>query len=216
MSTTTDFDSLKEHILEMVTKDPMVKYIFMGWVQEQFAEKIDLKKLLDEMREFREESNQRFEEINKRFEEINKRFEVQDRKMEQGFKRLEQKIDRLGTRWGLQAETSFRDALASILYDFADVNVSIWREHDDRGHVYGHPCPIELDVVIADPQCLVVAEIKSKANRNDVAAFYRITQVYQEKTGVKPDRCILIAAEIEPSAKELAQRLQVDIFGEER
>jgi len=54
----------------------------------------------------------------------------------------------LGSRWGLQSEKAFRDALAGTLEQNFGVQVVNVNEYDDRGEVFGRPDQVELDVII--------------------------------------------------------------------
>jgi hypothetical protein len=54
-------------------------------------------------------------------------------------RRFERSIGALGSRWGLQSEQAFRDALAGILEESFGVQVINVNEYDDQGEVFGKP-----------------------------------------------------------------------------
>nr|VFK43237.1 MAG: PD-(D/E)XK nuclease superfamily protein [Candidatus Kentron sp. TC] len=78
-------------------------------------------------------------------------------------KRLERSIGSLGSRWGIQAESVFRDAPAGILVESFGVEVIDINEFDDEGIVFGRPDQVELDVIIKNG-LLIVCELESSVN----------------------------------------------------
>ena len=94
-----------------------------------------------------EESNKRWDESKKQWDENSKRWEEADKKfyemlaeiraLDQKFdKKFESTIGALGSRWGIAAESSFRDALKDILDSRFDVETLNITEYDEEGIVF--------------------------------------------------------------------------------
>ena len=224
MASVSKIEPIKQLILETLKTDPTVKYEILGWVTEQFVPKVDLNKVLEEIRISREYSDKRFEAIDKRFEEqvaeikalrvdTNKRFEEQRADTNKRFDSVNIKIDALGSRWGLISESAFREGLLSIVEDLFNGKVEKWRVLDKEGYVYGHSCEVELDIVISNGK-LILGEIKASVNKSEVAAFKRIVQFYEKETNNKPDRILIITPFVDTRALSLAARLGIEIFTE--
>ena len=231
MASVSKIEPIKQLILETLKTDPTVKYEILGWVTEQFVPKVDLNKVLEEIRISREYSDKRFEAIDKRFEAIDKRFEEQvaeikalrvdtNKRFEEQradtnkrFDSVNIKIDALGSRWGLISESAFREGLLSIVEDLFNGKVEKWRVLDKEGYVYGHSCEVELDIVISNGK-LILGEIKASVNKSEVAAFKRIVQFYEKETNNKPDRILIITPFVDTRALSLAARLGIEIFTE--
>jgi len=264
MASVSKIEPIKQLILETLKTDPTVKYEILGWVTEQFVPKVDLNKVLEEIRISREYSEKRFEAVDKRFEAVDKRFEAVDKRFEainkrfeavdkrfeeqaaeikalredtnkrfdeqreymdnrfnavdkhfeeqdKTIKKIDNKLGALGSRWGIMAESAFREGLISIVEDIFDGNIEKWRTFDETGIVYGHSCEVELDIVISNGK-LIAGEIKSSVNKSEVAAFKRIVQLYEKETNNKPDRAVIITPFVDDKAKELADKLGIEIF----
>lgn len=261
---TANLDPIKQQILDLIQHDPDVKYLFLGWVTDQFVPKTDYSKLLDEIKQSREdmreenrkyweandkrweesrkywtdnekrwadnekrweENNKRWEANDKHWEENNKRWEENDKHfdsveheikelrqdMDKGFKKLTSHIDRLGQRWGTEAEQTFRAGLIGLVQGFFDGTISKWRVYDKEGFVRDYPCEVELDLVMANGHC-IVAEIKSSATQGDVTIFNRTARFYALQTGVQPERKVLIVISIDDKVKAVAEELGIEVF----
>jgi hypothetical protein len=91
----------------------------------------------------------------------------------------------VGARWGYLAEEAFRQGLEAIVAERLGLKVEKWRWWDEEGFVFGRPDWIEVDVAIHDDEHILV-QISSSATRGEIAAFYRIGQLYERLKGVKP------------------------------
>lgn len=180
------------------------------------------------------EWNQRFEAImaewNIKWEETkaewNKKWEENQRKWEENqkvinkileeIKLLHRKHDTslgaLGARWGLRAESSFREAIKGILEESFPVKVIRYIGKDEEGIVFGRPDQIELDLIIKDGE-VIVGEIKSSISKGDVATFLKKVEVYTKKEEKIVTRKILISPMIDNAAKEFAISEGIEVYG---
>ncbi len=77
--------------------------------------------------------------------------------------------------------------------------------------VFGYRSVIEVDVLIKDRERILV-EYEASVDRPDVAEIYRIDQLYEKVTGIKP-KLMIVTPAIHKRAKELAQKLGVEVRG---
>ena len=104
-----------------------------------------------------EEDARRWDENQSELKRLHEQFMEQARKHDRG-------VGALGSRWGLQSEQAFRDALAAILEQSFDVQVVNVTEYDDTGEVFGRPDQIELDVIVKNG-LLLICELKSSIDK---------------------------------------------------
>ena len=181
-------------------------------------------KRLEEMSQRLEEMSQRLEEHSKRLEEhssyigqlIKRQEEHSERinelmkRQDQGTKRLESAIGGLGARWGIMSEESFREGLKGILKELG-LKVERYIDYDTEGTVFGRPEQIELDLVIKDGITLL-AEIKSSISREEMYAFQRKVEFYERKKGIKVTRKAVISPFVDPRARPIAERLNIEVY----
>ena len=188
-------------------------------------------KRLEEISLRLEEHSKRLEEISLRLEEHSKRLEEHSsyiaqlikrqeehsecinelmKRQDQGTKRLESAIGGLGARWGIMSEDSFREGLKGILKELG-LKVERYIDYDTEGTVFGQPEQIELDIVIKDGITLL-AEIKSSISREEIYAFQRKVEFYERKKGIKVTRKAVISPFVDPRARPIAERLNIEIY----
>jgi len=188
-------------------------------------------KRLEEISLRLEEHSKRLEEISLRLEEHSKRLEEHSsyiaqlikrqeehserinelmKRQDQGTKRLESAIGGLGARWGIMSEDSFREGLKGILKELG-LKVERYIGYDTEGTVFGRPEQIELDIVIKDSITLL-AEIKSSISREEIYAFQRKVEFYERKKGIKVTRKAVISPFVDPRARPIAERLNIEIY----
>ncbi|PIE31851.1 hypothetical protein CSA56_17250 [candidate division KSB3 bacterium] len=197
-------------------------------------------RLLDELRRDREEQSRKWEENrreqNRKWEENQqelknlreaqeRKWEAQERKWEANQRTIQQALDRLdafekrfdasigaiGSRWGFQAEESFRNALASILEGSFGVQVLNVIEFDETGEVFGHPDQVELDVIIKNG-LLILCELKSSMSRADVYVFDRKVTFYERLHQRTATRRIAITPMIRDDARRVAKTLGIEVY----
>ncbi|MCS7145303.1 MAG: DUF3782 domain-containing protein [Aigarchaeota archaeon] len=131
--------------------------------------------------------------------------------MTRGFELVERHLSAIGARWGLMAESAFREGLRGLLERELGLSVSRWTAKDERGIVYGYPCEVEVDVAVKDGKTILV-EVKSHVRASDVAEFTRKAQLYQEVEGRAPDRMIIVTLYAEVEALGAAKRLNIETY----
>jgi len=121
-------------------------------------------------------------------------------------------VNRIGIRYGIGTEEAFRESIKYLIEDLLGTyRVTKWKYYDNEGIVYGHPSDIDVDVLISDHEHIII-EYKAYADRSDLAELYRIGRLYEKVTGVKP-RLLMVAASYRRRAKELADKLGIEIRG---
>ncbi len=133
----------------------------------------------------------------------------QQQRLTEEVARVVRTLSALGARWGYLAEDAFRQGMEAIVADWLGMTVTKWRYWDEAGIVFGRPAWVEVDVVIHDDRHILV-QISSSATRGEVAAFYRIGQLYEQVHQVKP-RLLLVTVFLDDWARELAQQLGVEV-----
>jgi len=209
-------DVLKREIIRLLKEDEDFRIMLIGTLASAFATREETNAILREIRNLRTDFNKRMEEMR---EDFNRRMEAFERRMEEmreDFNRrmemFDTKLSALGARWGLINEASVRQALKGILERFFKAKVERWEVYDEKGLVYGHPSMIDVDVLIRDSEHILI-EIKSHVRKGDVAELLRISQLYQEKTGVTP-RLVIVSPYVDEKAKELAKIKNITVYTE--
>ena len=224
-----------------VKKDPEIREFILNISAERFADKKKtedrFERLLEELRRDREENQRKWEENQRKWEENERRWEENQRRLErlesewnqrweenqkiihsmlEEIKLLHRKYDTgigaLGARWGLRAESSFREAIKDILEEDFPVKVERYRTMDEEGTVFGRPDQVELDLIIKNGS-VTVAEIKSSISKADVSTFLRKIQVYEKKEGRSVDRKIIISPMVDSSALKFARESGIKVYG---
>ncbi len=153
-----------------------------------------------------EEHNRKWDENQAELKRLHEQFMEQARKHDRG-------IGALGSRWGLQSEQAFRDALAAILEQSFDVQVVNVTEYDDTGEVFGRPDQIELDVIVKNG-LLLICELKSSIDKAGMYSFERKARFYERHHKRQADRLIVISPMIDARARKVAERLGIETYGD--
>ena len=178
---------LKAKMLELLRTDEEFRLAVAGL--------IGLGEILRRLEEHDRKFNEILERLDRHEAELAKLREDLNRlreDMNKGFELIRRHVDALGARWGLLAEGAFREGLKGILEEELGLRVERWIGFDDKGLVYGHPSPVEVDVAVRDGRVILV-EVSSHIRPSDVIAFKRKADVYAEGTGRKPDKLIMIS-----------------------
>ena len=168
------------------------------------------------------EHDKRFETIEKRLEEHSRILQEHSRRIEEltravmnqgrALEKLASSIQALGYRYGIFTEEAFRESMKYVLEDLLkEYKVDKWIYYDSNGIVFGYPSWIEVDVLIKD-EIHVLVEYKASVDKGDVAEIYRIGKLYEEVKGIKP-RLIIVSPAIRKRAKELAEKLGIEVRG---
>jgi len=214
-------DRLKSRILRLLKEDEEFRYAVAGLLGlEEILKRLDRNE--QELVRLREDMTKGFErhdvEIAKLREDMIKGFERHDRElarlredMMRGFDLVNRHISAIGARWGIMAEDAFREGLRGILEKEFGVKVERWVTRDDDGIVYGFSSVIEIDIAIKDGKTMLI-EISSSVDKSKVAAFLRKSKLYEKKTGIKPDRLIMVTPYADEDAIAAAKEVNVEIY----
>ncbi|MEM2238570.1 MAG: DUF3782 domain-containing protein [Candidatus Caldarchaeum sp.] len=131
--------------------------------------------------------------------------------MARGFELVNRHLDALGARWGIMAESAFREGLRGILEKELGLVVERWTAYDEDGYVYGYPSAVDVDVAVKDGKTILV-EVKSHVRRSDVNEFRRKVEFYGLKTGKPVDRKVMVTPYVEEGALEAAKQLEIEVY----
>jgi hypothetical protein len=167
-------------------------------------------RMWEEIRALRENQNKIWEEIKSLRENQYKLWE-EVRILREDFSKLIKRIDALGSRWGILAESAFRNALKGLLEKSFNIRIERWINYDDEGFVYGHPSVVEIDIALRDQE-LILIEVSSHAKTADISLFNRKAIFYEKKVGKKPSRLIFVTPYAENDAIDLANKLRIELY----
>jgi hypothetical protein len=167
------------------------------------------------MEDLRRDFNQRMEDLRRDFNwqilRLTERHESLEKRVDRGFARLEATLGAIGARWGLMAEESFRSGMAGILRDEFGWQVEHVLIMDTEGYVFGRPDQVEIDIAIHDGAHWLV-EIRSSMSKPDMYTFVRKAELYERLREVQVARRIVISPMIHPQAREVAERLNIELY----
>ncbi len=224
-------DRLKSRMLRMLKEDEEFRYAVAGLIGlEEILKRLDrhedeVRRVWQEIEKLREDTNKLREDMMKGFEKHEERFARIEQElvrlredMMRGFELMDKRITRLenlisaiGARWGIMAEDAFKEGLRGILEKEFGVKVERWVTRDEEGLVYGFSSVIEVDIAIKDGKIMLI-EISSSVDKSKVAAFLRKAQLYERKTGIKPDRLVMVTPYAEDAAIKAAREMGVEIY----
>jgi hypothetical protein len=204
---------LKSRILKLLKEDEEFRYAVAGLIGlEEILRRLDrheaeLVKLREDMVRHEAELVRLREDMNKLREDMNRLRED----MIRGFELVERHISALGARWGLMAESAFRESLRGLLEKELGFRVEKWKAYDEAGIVFGYPSEVEIDVTISDGK-LILIEVSSHVRASDVFQFKRKAELYERLTGRRPDRLIMVTPYVDEKALEAARRLEIEVY----
>lgn len=206
---TLSLDRLREilqvEVPRLIREHPETRHEIWGMMLEAFPSRGEFDTLLEEVRDFRQETGQRFEQVDQRFEQVDQRFEKVDQRFEQvdqrfeqvdqrfdrletemreGFLEVQKAIDRLGSRWGIRNESLFRQTITALLEESFGAKVQ-------SRVIQGE----QFDIVISDGGHILV-EIAASTGPKMQERLERKRRLYFEETDVEPARVILATASI--------------------
>jgi hypothetical protein len=197
---------LKSRILKLLREDEEFRYAVAGLIGlEEILRRLDrheaeLVKLREDMVRHEAELVRLREDMNKLREDMNRGFEL-----------IERHISALGARWGLMAESAFRESLRGLLEKELGFRVEKWKAYDETGIVFGYPSEVEIDVTISDGK-LILIEVSSHVRASDVLQFRRKAELYEKLSGRRPDRLIMVTPYVDEKALEAARRLEIEVY----
>lgn len=179
----------------------------MGWTKQKWE---DFKR---ELQLDRAEQARKWDLQNRKWEDAKLEFARMHEAIMAIAQKQERSIGALGARWGIQAETSFRNALAGILEKSFGVEVLNVNEYDDEGEVFGRPDQIELDVIIKNGM-LIICEIKSSIDKAGMYIFERKVRFYEKKHHRQTNRLLVISPMVDSKAQVVADKLGIEIYSD--
>lgn len=207
----------KEAFLKALREDEEFRYAVLGLLGiDKILQSIDentkaIKSLQEQVKTLQKQVTTLQKQVKTLQVQVSKHAKILERHTK-AIAELTSKINALGTRWGVVSEEAFRESIKYLVEDLLRAyKVSRWTYFDKDGAVYGHPSYVEVDVLVRDNEHVIV-EFKSYADKPDVAELYRIGQLYEKVSGVKP-RLLIVASAIRKRAKELADQLEVECRG---
>ena len=219
---------VKKELLYLLKKDPEFRFEIFDILSATFVTKEEISKVLNAIESLREDFNIHFEEHSRILEEhsiaikeLTKSLEGHSKVLEghsiaikeltKRTEKLEVTVSAVGSRWGILAESAFREALRGLFEDRFGVKVHEWITEDKEGLVFGHPSIVQMDAVVKNSEHWLI-EIKSSASRGDVSTLRRMGTLYEKEKGVKPAKLILISPFVEDKAKFIASSLNIDVY----
>ena len=109
------------------------------------------------------------------------------------------------------AASAFRESLRGLLEREFGFKVEKWRAYDESGMVFGYPGEVEIDVTVSDEKLMLI-EVLSHVRASDVLQFRRKAELYERKTGRRPDRLLMVTPYIDEKALEAARRLGIEVY----
>ena len=225
----TEIKAIIKQELPKLLEEPAMRDFVLRTVSQFYAGKQETEskfdRILAELQRDREEQAKKWDEFNKKWEEYLKKSEENDKKWYEQheinkklfleIQKLSSKIDTrlgaMGTRWGLQSEASFRNALKSLLEETFQVEVINFLEYDKQGEVFGNPDQIEIDIIIQNG-VIVACEIKSSMSKSDMYTFEKKVQFYEKQENKKVNRKIVISPMVDQKAQSTAEKLGIEVF----
>lgn len=221
MDTQTVKQIVKDELPKLVRSDKRIRKFVLDLYREVSLEKADKKetesrfdRILEELKKDREEQSRKWDEQNKKWDEQNKKWEENQQVIRRLLKKVEKhevSIGALGARWGIRAESSFRNALKGILEGNFDVKVLNINEFDDQGEVFGRPDQVELDIIIIN-SILIICEIKSSISKGDMYLFHKKSQFYEKRHNRTAKHLIAISPMVDEKARKVARELGIKVY----
>lgn len=228
-------EQVKRELPRWLQTDPAFRRVVLDITREEFADKGQtegrFEAMLAELARDREEQARKWDDQQQKWDEQQRESEVETRAWRERekevwaeFRRLhtengdrdscfDRSIGALGSRWGMQSERAFRDALAAILEDNFGVQVISIKTYDDEGMVYGRPERVELDIITKN-DLLIICELKSSIDKAGMYIFERKARFYEKRHGRTASRLIVISPMIDARAQKVAEKLGIETFGD--
>jgi len=218
---------LKSRMLRLLREDEEFRYAVAGLLGlEEILKRLDrheaeLVRLREDMNKLREDMVEGFRrydgELIRLREDMVEGFRRHDielaklrEDMIRGFELVERHISAVGARWGIMAESAFRESLRGLLEKELGYRVEKWTVFDEAGKVYGYPSVVDVDVTVSDGK-LILIEVSSHIKASDITTFRRKAELYMEKTGKRPDK-LVVTPYIDDTAQKAAKELGIEVY----
>ncbi|BCU68912.1 PD-(D/E)XK nuclease family protein [Stygiolobus caldivivus] len=193
-------------LADVLTTRPEIIYQalsrLMPW--QNLATKDDLKNLAtkDDLKNLATKDDLKNLATKEELEEVKRVMATKDdiKEVKNDIKRLEITLSALGARWGITAESVFRQGIMELL---ADAGWKVDREviFDKEGIVYGYPSEVEIDVVLTDGKVILV-ELTASLKRSDLLPFSRKKELYEKVKGRKVSEVVVVTPFIDDKNEE--------------
>jgi hypothetical protein len=221
MNTESLKEAIRRELPEILRADPDFRAYILELTRSEYAGRAETQdRFYDLLAELRRDREERAREWDEYKDEQNRKWDanqVELRRLHEEIMAQAQKHERgigaLGSRWGLQSEKAFRDALAGILEQNFGVQVVNVNEYDDQGEVFGRPDQVELDVIIKNG-LLLICELKSSIDKAGMYIFERKARFYEKRHQRQANRLIVISPMIDARARKVAGRLGIETYGD--
>lgn len=219
---------IQRELPRIIQSEPALQVMVLDLARNAFAPKQQtedrIERLYAQLVQMREDSERKWEEAKaedkRKWYEQNRKWENNQQELKHLHEEImaiaqrhERSIGALGSRWGLQTEQAFRNALAAILEKSFGVEVMNINEYDDSGMVFGRPDQVELDVIIQNG-LLIIAEIKSSIDKAGMYIFERKVRFYEQKHQRTAQRMMVIAPMVDPKALPVAEKLGIEVYSD--
>ena len=209
--------TIKRELPALLRSDPSLRRYIIELTREEYAPRQQAEDRFDRM----------FAELQRNRDEWQEYVKKQDAKWEENQKELarlhqqgtaiaeraDRRLGAMGARWGLQSESSFRNALKGILEETFDVEVLNINDYDESGEVFGRPDQIELDVIIKNGM-LLICELKSSIDKAGMYVFERKARFYEKRHNRDANRLIVISPMVDAKAMRVAKKLGIEVFSD--
>lgn len=221
-------ETIKKELPGLLRDDPTLRAYILELTRSEYAGHQETQdrfwEVLAELRSDREEQARKWDEHNRKWDEDkaeqNRKWEANQeelRRLHEAIMAQALKHDRsigaLGSRWGMQSEAAFRNALAGILEKSFAVEVLNVSEYDASGEVFGRPDQVELDVIIKNG-LLLICELKSSIDKAGMYIFERKARFYEKRHQQKANRLIVISPMIDSRARRVAEKLGIEMYSD--
>jgi hypothetical protein len=201
---------LKSRMLRLLREDEEFRYAVAGLLGlEEILKRLDRHEA--ELVRLREDMNKLREDMVEGFRRHDIELARLREDMIRGFELVESHISALGARWGIMAESAFRESLRGLLEKELGYRVEKWTVFDEAGRVYGYPSLVDVDVTVSDGK-LILIEVSSHIKTSDITTFRRKAELYMEKTGKRPDKLVVVTPYIDDTAQKAAKELGIEVY----
>lgn len=216
--------TIQRELPQLLQQDSAFRHLIWDLVHQDFPSRAEtdsrFDRVLAELKRDREEQTRKWDEQTRKWDEQTRKWDANQaelRRMNDALLAIAHKHERsigaLGSRWGLQSEKAFRDALAAILERSFGVQVLNINDYDESGEVFGHPDQVELDVLIKNGW-LIICELKSSIDKAGMYIFERKARFYEKRHGRKANRLMVISPMIDTRARKVGEQLGIEMYGD--
>ena len=220
----TEFEDLiRQKLPTALREHSAFRFEIMDIIADVFATKDNFERLLEEIKELKEDGNRRFEEICQRFEKADQRFDEMNHIMNQRFEKVDQRFDEMArNQREIQLTVSalggcvghgLEEIIKQTVEEFSGQTFRkiehLWLR-DAEGELYGVPADVEYDLYLEDTVNYVV-EVKSHTKLGDVLNFRR-KSAFAEKCLEKKIQPIIISVSVTETAKKKCKELGIDLI----